>query len=54
MTSGEPWFRPLAGGRAGPDDVGKLTYDEDQNVWFECTFDPRTTRYLLAIAPAAD
>lgn len=46
-----PRFKPPMGGCSGPEDVGKLEYNGDQDVWFECLFDTVSGEYLWVIIP---
>jgi len=37
-----------------PEDVGRIEYSADQNIWFECMFDARAGRYSWVIIPPTD
>lgn len=48
-------FKPPAASECvGPDDVGKLVYDGEQDTWFECIFDARRDEYVWAIVPPVE
>jgi hypothetical protein len=36
------------------DDVDKLTYDEDEDVWYECLYDIRKRTYTWTILPPSE
>lgn len=38
----------------GPQDVGRLQHDEENDIWYECSHDPRRDIYTWAIIPPAD
>ena len=38
----------------GPGDVGRLEHDEENDIWYECSYDSRNDIYTWAIVPAVD
>lgn len=34
-----------------PHDVGKITYDPDNDIWYECMYDKRKNAYTWVITP---
>lgn len=38
----------------GPADVGTIHHDEDQDIVYECVFDPRRRIYTWTIVPPVD
>lgn len=35
----------------GPDDVGKVAYDAERDIWYECVYDKRKKVYTWVIVP---
>ena len=37
-----------------PQDVGRIEHDEQNDIWYECSYDPRRDVYIWAIVPSVD
>jgi hypothetical protein len=38
----------------GPQDVGRFEHDEENDIWYECSHDPRRDMYTWVIVPPVD
>jgi hypothetical protein len=38
----------------GPEDVGRLEHDEENDIWYECSYDPRENTYTWMIILPVD
>jgi hypothetical protein len=47
-------MRPDPNDCRGPDDVGRLQHDEHEDIWYECSYDPRRDVFVWVIVPPVE